>query len=94
MSKGNTVRETDGNSEHFDQIPDALMEDTLTVRCKIPELEPDLCDGWVESFDIGNSRVKMDGYGRLYFPDNVTTECPKCGDRVLEINGVEVNFHA
>jgi hypothetical protein len=78
----------------FEQIPDALMKDSLTVRCMVPDIEPDICDGWVESFDTGRENVKMDGYGRLYFPDGVTTECPECGDRVLEINGVEVNFHA
>jgi len=78
--------------EHL--IPDALMKDNLAVRCMIPDIEPDLCDGWAESFDISDDRVKIDGYGKLYFPDHVRTECPECGDRVLEINGVEVDFHA
>lgn len=71
--------------ESFDQIPDSLMKDNLAIRCIIAEYEPDLCDGWVESFDISDRQVKIDGYGRLYFPDNVTTQCPECGDRVLEI---------
>jgi len=83
-----------GGTDHFDQIPDALMKDNLVVRCMIRDVDPELCDGWAESFDNSDGRVKMDGYGRLYFPDNVKTTCPECGDRVLEINGVEVNFHA
>lgn len=81
------------DNEHFDQVPDALMEDNLAVRCVIPDVEPELCDGWTESFDISEGEVTADGYGRLYFPENVKTECPECGDRVLDINGVEVNFH-
>lgn len=81
-------------SVHFEEIPEKLLKDNIAVRCKIAEEDPELCDGWCESFDVGRDRVKMDGYGRLYFPDSVATTCPECGDRVLVMNGVVVNFHA
>lgn len=77
----------------FDDLPDELVADNLTVRCLIPENAPEFCDGWETSVEIAPTDIRMDGYGRLHFPEHVPTECPECGDRVLEYNGVEVNFH-
>ncbi|WP_152418058.1 hypothetical protein [Haloferax elongans] len=77
----------------FDHVPAALVSEKLVVRCMTPDIEPEFCDGWVEEFETEKTAVRADGYGKLHFPDHVTTECPECGDRVLEVNGVEVTFH-
>lgn len=77
----------------FERVPDELRKNNLAIRCMIHEVEPDLCDGWLTSVEIDPSDVKVDGYDRIYFADHIPTECPECGDRVLEYNGVEVNFH-
>ena len=78
----------------FDRVPDKLRADNLAIRCLIGEEDPDLCDGWLTSVEIDPSDVKVDGYDRIHFADHIPTECPECGDRVLEYNGVEVSFHA
>lgn len=80
--------------ESFDQIPDALKAHNLAIRCVVPEYEPELCSGWVKSVEIDPSDIRIDGYGRLRFADHIPTECPECGDRVLEMNGERVSFHA
>ncbi|RDZ61398.1 hypothetical protein C5B90_19180 [Haloferax sp. Atlit-12N] len=77
----------------FEHVPADLVEDRLVVRCRTPDIEPELCDGWVDEFEIETDAVRADGYGKLHFPEHVRTQCPECGDRVLEINGVEVTFH-
>lgn len=78
----------------FDTVPGKLATDHVAVHCLISEHEPDLCDGWCESYDIDPQGFRVDGYGRIYAPEGVPTECPECGDRLLAYNGVEVNFHA
>ncbi|MFC7216504.1 hypothetical protein ACFQO4_20810 [Saliphagus sp. GCM10025334] len=78
----------------FERVPDELRKNNLAIRCMIGEDDPDLCDGWLTSVEIDPSDVRVDGYDRLHFAEHVPTECPECGDRVLEYNGVEVTFHA
>jgi hypothetical protein len=78
----------------FDRVPDKLRTDNLAIRCLIGEDDPDLCGGWMTSVEIDPSDVKVDGYDRIHFADHIPTECPECGDRILEYNGVEVSFHA
>jgi len=78
----------------FERVPNELRKNNLAIRCMIHEHEPELCDGWLTSVEIDPSDVKVDGYDRIHFADHIPTECPECGDRVLEYNGVEVTFHA
>jgi len=78
----------------FDRVPDKLRTDNLAIRCLVGEDDPDLCDGWLTSVEIDPSDVKVDGYDRIHFADHIPTECPECGDRVLEYNGIEITFHA
>lgn len=81
-------------TDSFDQIPESLLRDRLSVRCFIHEDDPDLCpDPWIESVDISPRDVRIDGYGYLHFSDHIPTECPECGDRVLIMNEEVVNFH-
>jgi hypothetical protein len=88
------VGDAEGVEHDPRHVPEKLRTDHLAVRCLVKELVgDDVCDGWTESFEIEKTGVKVDGYGNLYFPDNVPTECPNCHDRVLAYNGVEVTFH-
>lgn len=87
------VRERRRPTDAFDQLPDSLVADRLVIRCFISEEDPDLCPGWIESFDISPRDVRIDGYGYLHFADRIPTECPECGDRVLIMNDEVVNFH-
>jgi hypothetical protein len=80
-------------SEAIERVPDELRKGHVAVHCLIAEHQPDLCDGFCESYDLSPSDVRVDGYDRLHFPEHVPTECPECGDRVLAYNGLEVSFH-
>lgn len=77
----------------IERVPDALQTDHLSVRCVIGTNQPELCEGYVESFEFDPADVWVDGHGRIHFADHIPTECPECGDRILAYNGVEVSFH-
>lgn len=82
------------SSAGFEQVPDDLVTDSLTVQCVIGEDDPELCDGWCTTVEIDPGGVRVNGYGQIFFPDEVPRECPECGDQLLRFNGVAVSFHA
>lgn len=77
------------------QVPDELQADALEVRCPVPDYAPECCDGWSTTVEIGEESVTAaTDSDQIHVPDGVPTECPECGDRVLEYNGVTLDFHA
>lgn len=74
-----------------DPLDELVGETHIAVRCMAAEVEPEVCDGWVESYDLEEPAYK-DGYGKIHFP-GVTLECDDCGQmHDFEINGVRVMF--
>ena len=78
----------------FTEFPTELWGvETLTVRCLTSEYEPELCDGWEQTFDVDPADIRLDGAGLIHFEnDAIPSECPECGNpHHFEYNGLEVN---
>lgn len=66
-------------------------ETHFSVRCPMNEIEPEICDGWVESVDLDDPAY-IDHRGRIHLPGYVP-ECDECGNpHDFVVNGVRVFF--
>jgi hypothetical protein len=75
-----------------EDTPDALLADTLDIRCMIAETLPELCDGWETTVENDPAEMRLDERDEIHFPDDVPTECGECGNRSLVYNNVELTF--